>query len=207
MTAIGIPAQPLLNALEGVCYLCALDGEILGVGEPNWTEFAHDNGAAGLTPGFRVCGGNLFNYVSGGEVAASYRTWIEALERRRARNVSFTYRCDAPSVRREMRMSLSGIEKGDRIAAVLFQSLVVEERERPAISLFDAEHMRRISARETLLPILAMCSYCQDVRHDGAWVAPERYYAHGGTDRVRLSHGICENCYESLVEPFAVSAP
>jgi len=69
---------------------------------------------------------------------------------------------------------------------------------RPPVNLFDAERMRALWDFERTLPIVAICSFCHDLRwpSDGdTWVAPEGYYAAGGSPEVRLSHGICPTCY------------
>jgi CheY-like chemotaxis protein len=47
--------------------------------------------------------------------------------------------------------------------------------------------------------LLAVCSYCKDVREDDQWIPIERYVAR----RVgaKSSHGICPKCWEGQVKP------
>lgn len=190
------PHRVLLNSLEGVCYICSFDGEILAVGEDNWREFANGNGAPQIFDGSKLIGTSIFRYVSGAEVIAAYQSCFDEIRSQRSRTVSFTFRCDAPDVRRDMRMCLSGIYLDGVACAVLFQSLTIDERERPAVSLFDFANAR---AADAALPIIALCSYCHDVKLDGAWVTAEQYYKRGGAERVRISHGICPKCYDTKV--------
>jgi len=47
--------------------------------------------------------------------------------------------------------------------------------------------------------IMAVCSYCKNIREGDGWVRMEEYVAtHTGT---RSSHGICPSCWESRVKP------
>lgn len=188
--------QMLLDALEGVCYICAFDGEILAVGREHWTEFAASNAGPEVATVSKMIGTNIFSQVSGAEVIASYQSCFDAIRTGRTKSVSFTYRCDAPDIRRDMRMSLSGVYVDDVPGAVLFQSLIVDERERPAMSLFDPANL---CATEAGLPIVTLCSYCHDVKLEGAWVTAEQYYAQGGAARVRVSHGICPACHRTKI--------
>lgn len=188
--------QILLNALEGVCYICGFDGEILAVGEDNWAEFAVANAAQEGPQASGLIGTNLFQYISGEEVIASYESCFDAIRSGRSRTVSFTYRCDAPDIRREMRMCLSGISVDAVPRAVLMQSLTLDERERPPVSLFDIANAR---ASEATLPLVTLCSYCHDVKQGDAWVTAEHYYAHGGAERMRVSHGICPQCHGTKI--------
>lgn len=183
--------QAILNSLEGVCYICAFDGEILAVGEKNWREVVSSNTTYTDRPS-AVAGTNIFTHISGPAVIDAYKSYFAAIESGSSNHISFTYRCDTPHLRREMRMNLSAIHGDGRPSAILSQSLLIDERERPPISLFDFERYR---SAEASLPIVTLCSFCQHVKMDGAWVAPEQYYHHGGTDQVRISHGMCTPCY------------
>jgi hypothetical protein len=196
VSSIPLTHQTLLNALEGICYVCAFGGEILAVGEENWAEFASANQAPKIVNVRNVIGTSIFSHISGDDVAASYKSWFAEIRSGRSRTISFTYRCDAPDVRREMRMCLSGVYAGSDARAVLFQSLIIEERTRPWVSLFDVANLR---ASEAALPIVALCSYCQDIKLDERWVKAEHYYAKGGPERVRVSHGICPECHRTKV--------
>jgi hypothetical protein len=56
--------------------------------------------------------------------------------------------------------------------------------------------------------LVTVCCYCADVawpigarRAEREWIAPDVYYARGGPSDVALSHGICPNCFRTIVEP------
>src|SRR4051812_43903275 len=103
-----IASAAILNALEGVCYIADLDGLILGIGGRNWTRFAEDAGCGETLKVERVVGRSLFDYIGGRDVLASYRTFIADVRAQPDESISFLFRCDAPDVRREMRMNISG---------------------------------------------------------------------------------------------------
>jgi DNA-binding response OmpR family regulator len=59
------------------------------------------------------------------------------------------------------------------------------------------EAIARIKTLQGLLPI---CSYCKRVRNDGDYWQQVESYISDHSD-ARFSHGICPDCYESVVKP------
>jgi len=59
------------------------------------------------------------------------------------------------------------------------------------------EAMARVKTLQGLLPI---CSYCKRVRNDGDYWQQVEGYISDHSD-ARFSHGICPDCYESVVRP------
>ncbi|HEV8202486.1 MAG TPA: response regulator transcription factor [Candidatus Polarisedimenticolia bacterium] len=59
------------------------------------------------------------------------------------------------------------------------------------------EAIARIRTLQGLLPI---CSYCKRVRNDGDYWQQVESYISDHSD-ARFSHGICPDCYESVVRP------
>jgi DNA-binding response OmpR family regulator len=60
-----------------------------------------------------------------------------------------------------------------------------------------AEAQARVNHLQALLPI---CCYCKNVRSDeNYWQKVEHYFAEHAA--VQFSHGICPNCYHTIVEP------
>lgn len=196
-----LPSHHLLNALEGVCYVCDFDGTFLQVGAENWDTAAAERNAAHLQAD-KLVGTNLFSFIAGEEVKDAYYGYFRDLQQGRTKEISFEYRCDAPDVRREMRMCLSAVSDSGRPVAVLSQSLTLSETMRPVVSLFDTAYLQSLAGSRNDLPILRMCSYCHDVKVSGAadeWRSPEAYYRAGGTSQVRISHGICPACFQKSV--------
>lgn len=196
--------KSLLDAMEGVTYLLDPEAVIVAVGERGWRSFAELNGAPDLAAAASVLGRSLLDLVQGQEVRQSYEGFLTALRRETCRSLSFEFSCDAPAMARRMRMSISVVAEGDRLVGFLFQSLLLEERSRPPVSLFDPEVITGMLASRKGWPILRLCSYCQRVKAESdttEWIPAELYYQRGGTSQVRVSHGICPTCMREVVEP------
>jgi len=197
-----ISAQALLDALDGVAYLAALEGTILACGARRWNMFAGENHASAELTASAVVGRCLFDFFDGAEVRESQQRLHKLIVTRQRSFLAYEYRCDAPAIRREMRLSISPVEVQGLLVALLYQSTLLRAQPRPSISLFE----RPAAAEDASLPQLAMCSYCHNVRippdaGDGEWVSPEQYYRRGGGENVRLSHTICPDCYTRIVAP------
>jgi hypothetical protein len=116
----------------------------------------------------------------------------------------FAYRCDAPDIERNMFMSISRIVEGAETVAVLYQSIVVSELHRPPVPLFAFEALAEgaVSADR----IVTLCSYCQKVAwpitvaEQPEWIEAVEFYRRGGRTDAVVSHGICETCFEQIVE-------
>jgi hypothetical protein len=200
-------AQTILDAMEGVTYVVDQRGVILAAGHSNWNTFSADNGAPDLDA-MSVLGRVLSDSVGGVEVKQSYDVFAHAILSEEQDQITFIYRCDAPEIRREMRLCISPLRHGSAVVAILYQSLIISEQDRPRINLFDPA---RIAAMTKIPPdavIATVCSYCHDVRLRREavgvaeqWVAPEDYYRIGGLSDVWVSHGICPPCHDRLVAP------
>lgn len=201
MAALGMDS--LLDGLDGIAYVTDCEGTVLSIGRSNWNAFAKANGGESLYDGDGVLGCSVFSFVTGAAVTELYRRWFETVLRGRAPRARVLTRCDSPTVRRELMVTITPLAGSrGRIEAMLFQSQTLSEEVRPKISLFDFAAERRRLAGLAVLPVLAMCSYCQNVRFpagssddDGAWISAERYYRQGGATDVRISHGICPDCF------------
>lgn len=205
---MGMPAldqttlQACLDAVDGVAYVVGTDGIIRAVGYPGWLAFAAAvDGGCPAPPAW--IGRSLFAAIAGDAVQGA----SELMHRRAIRDdrrVSFTYRCDAPEFERHMRLSLAPLrDRVGRVAAVLYQSVLLSEVRRPAMGMF----ARGGKVSEPATP-LTLCSYCHDVAwpigsqsYGAEWIPPDEYYRRGGGSDVLLSHGICPRCHEQIVEP------
>jgi len=189
----------LLDALDGVAYLTDRDGLLLATGVWNWHAFS---GPADAFDKYR--GRNIFDIVVGEEVRSIYRTMHQLILEDRRPKLRFEYRCDAPDVRRGMRMTLGAVRHDGHIVGVLYHSQIVSEEERPPISLLAFDQALERAKNDTA-PILTICSFCHDVRSgsDNSWVTPEEHYRMGGSSRARLSHGVCGTCSDQLLEAVA----
>lgn len=195
----------VLNAFDGICYALDLEGNIVGVGPDNWNRFA--NLAGDTTPGARaVKRRNLFDFIAGDQVRDQLRDVMDKLISGTATDWVMPYRCDAPDTKRNMRISLRPIKNGEAVIGFLFQSVTLDESQRPPLDIFEFMKIEETLKKEGEFPLVSMCSYCQRVKDglhtSGEWTEAETYYANGGTSRVRLSHGICPNCRETAIASF-----
>lgn len=190
--------QPLLDALDGVAYVSDEQGRVVAVGRDGWDESARETGAASAS---RILGRNLYDLIVGETVREAYRRVHRAVLEGKRRWVSFEYRCDAPDLRRDMRMSVSRFTRGG-VNFLLHQSQMVASSPRPWMSLFEAERIVEMARAAAGLPIVHLCSFCQRVAWPEAkrdsWIAPEDYYRSGGPAEVRVSHGVCPSCVSRL---------
>ena len=192
----------LLDAIEGVAYVVEPSGQILACGSRNWDAFAQANGSASFVSS-AVVGHDLFDYVKGKDVRCTYDYCLKALSSGRHRSFEIPFRCDAPELRREMRLSIRPIVVDDTMIAVLFQSLLTSETIRPPIDLFDTNAVIANITNDRR-PIVSMCSFCHAVRslaeqeEKRPWMSAESYYRYGGSSDVRISHGVCPACSYKL---------
>lgn len=200
----------LMDSMEGIVFMTSADGTIMSIGRSNWNRFALENDGAALLDGRGVIGRSMFDFISGTDVRDTYLGFFAALRSGAARRARLMSRCDSPAVRRELWIVITPVQQESVVNGFLVQSLTVSETARPPIDLFDFQALLERSRRDKALPILAMCSYCQDVRYpsgsserDGTWLPAEDYYHLGGNANVRVSHGICPACEEQSVQAIA----
>lgn len=199
-----VAMESLLDAMEGIAYLIDADGIIVAVGREGWRSFAQDNATPAMAEAEAVVGRPLLSFIHGEAVRHAYEGYLEALRSGRRRALSFEFSCDSPSLARRMRLCISTVKKGSAPAGFLFQSLLLEERMRPPVSLFDAAVITAALEEMRGQPLLSLCSYCQRVAtgaEEREWIPAESYYQRGGSSAVRISHGICPDCMRERVEP------
>ena len=201
-----LTAHDLLGALEGVVYVVDPDGLILACGQRSWDSFVEDNDGPADLKSERVIGRSLFSFIKGEEVVAQYRSWLLKVRDEYSGPLTFCYRCDSPSVRREMRMSITRLESKGELCGFLFQSILLDARQRPPLNLYDFDAQLAWLRRGKAMPLVRMCSFCQTVhwepdeeRSAGEWISAEQYYGRGGVSEVQITHGICPACAETFL--------
>jgi hypothetical protein len=200
---MSIGSEALLDGMAGIAYVTDAGGTILSLGRQNWNAFASANGAPELIDGAGVLGRNILEFIAGAEVRDSYRRCFEAVGSERVDHIRLLSRCDSPGVKRKLWLTVRPVHGLSKLQAMLVQILVVSEELRPPIDLFDFAALRAAAALDPNLPILGMCSYCQNVRFpagstdgEGEWMSAEGYYHRGGNAKVRISHSMCPTCFE-----------
>lgn len=204
MTKADFPSPSLsemLDALDGTAYATDPEGRLVSVGPTGWDSFARENAGGGLGEPHPI-GKRIADSISGQKVRAFYQSAHEvALSGRR--RIAFEFRCDAPDVERRMRMAISPLRLGQNTIGVLYQSTILSERSRPPLRYLEAAAALE-QYKEDAAPLIAICSFCAKIDwpagSKGPWVEPEIYYQRGGLSRVRLSHGVCPGCTETMAE-------
>jgi hypothetical protein len=200
-----VAGQDILDVLEGISYFVDLDGRIVAFGRTNWNQFATENGAADSLREKDVIGRKLSDFINGSEVQDSYGTLTAQLKSDPDTKVVIAYRCDSPTERRDMRLSISAVRSRGRLVGDLYVSTMLSTQSRPHLNVFDFQSMTAWAEKQQSLQTLAMCSYCQrlncgDQVHQD-WVEAPEYYRRGGTDAVKISHGICLGCLDRILGP------
>eukprot|EP01111_Echinosteliopsis_oligospora_P003009 TRINITY_DN14845_c0_g1_i1.p1 TRINITY_DN14845_c0_g1~~TRINITY_DN14845_c0_g1_i1.p1 ORF type:complete len:259 (+),score=29.04 TRINITY_DN14845_c0_g1_i1:100-876(+) len=180
-------------------YITDSDGIIVFVNNPEWSRFATDNGAPALANPHNVIGKSLFDFISG-ETQSSYKKFHNMVVRGQRSCISFTFNCDGPHIHRQMRMTITAFEiapnDGSSHTVVMYHSSLLK-----ACPIEAKFHIRGPDAEG---PLITVCSYCKKVNYpkppseEDDWVGSEEYYNRGGKDEVRVSHGICKVCFDSI---------
>lgn len=197
-------ALEILEHLDGIWYAVDRDLMIEAVSHDNWQAFACANNETTHERATSIIGKPLLDFIATDETGAYYDAMCQAVLGEKRDKVSFVYRCDAPDIRRDIRMTISPLHDDKQaVVGVLFHNVILAEVQRPPIELL-FENPEALE--EEGVGTVSMCSFCKDVEHedeDGAkeWITAEEYYQKGGSSRVLLSHGVCPDCKDNLLDP------
>ncbi|MGV3720939.1 MAG: hypothetical protein ACO1SX_08510 [Actinomycetota bacterium] len=194
--------QPVLDALDGIAYITSANDVIMAYGRPNWDRFASENLASHLTRPEEVLGRSLWDFITGPQAQLAHQTAAELVRSEGNPSVTYTYRCDAPDVRRELRMSITPILEMGNLSGMLYQSVTLSEAARPPVRILSPLRTPTAHSQQ----VISICSYCRCIRQfpepaEPVWITPEEYYELGLDDGAQVSHGICPDCWETIVQP------
>ena len=154
----------------------------------SWTVFAMSNDAPSLTE--HVVGHSLWEFVSDGTTRQVYRGLLVRV--RDGRTVTFSYRCDSPSLRRFMRMTMTPRAHD----GVGFDSLTLRTEPRVA-------PMFMVHAAEQSDALVRVCSWCKRLAVANEWVevevAVERLGLFAGQPLIGITHGMCPGCFARIM--------
>jgi hypothetical protein len=174
--------------MEVVSYWIEGHDEITWVSD-SWAVFAMSNDAPSLTE--HVVGHSLWEFVSDGATRQVYRDLLVRV--RDGRTVTFSYRCDSPSLRRFMRMTMTPRAHD----GVGFDSLTLGTEPRVAPTFL-------IHAGEQSDALLRVCSWCKRAAVADEWVeveaAVERLGLFAGHSPFGITHGMCPECFARIME-------
>lgn len=177
-----------MSCEAGVRYRINDRDEITFVDE-EWDRFAETNDGAEVV-GNEVLGRNLWEFICDPATRHLYQQIVARV--RQGCQAQFKLRCDSPSCKRHLAMTIHAPETG--IVEFATQSLLVEDR--PPMAL-----LAKGTPRSTEL--LLACAWCNriDVGSD-AWteveVAVERLKLFEVGRMPQLTHGICAACFATM---------
>ena len=164
-------------------------GDVITAVDDAWAPFARANGAPQLAD---VLGRPLWDYVSDDTTRQVYRDLVARV--RAGHDATFPYRCDAPALRRFMRMTMRAAPQ----RGVVFESEVVRTEARPVPLLLDQKPAGSSGV------IVRVCSWCKRVHVRETWqeveIAVERLDLFAGGPSPSLTHGMCEDCYARVMQ-------
>lgn len=150
-----------------------------------WLCFAQENEASHLTRQ-TIVGRSLWNFIVGFEITHIYQILMRQV-RQRQRRLVFTYRCDSPIFRRYMQMEIIPLAH----QGLEFRNYLLREERRNRVRLLDP-------AADRSHELLLMCSWCNRIRCDDAWLTVEDAIKALGLfappELPQITHGICSDC-------------
>jgi len=195
--ALGRKVREVLDApapQDVITYAIDRVDDITAVGE-SWDTFVDAND--GTTQAADTVGRSLWDFVSHDTTRHVYRDLIARV--RTGKRLAFSYRCDSPTRRRFMRMTMSPGPDG----TVTFNSEVL--RTEPRVAPLVA-----ISPEIQTGDLLRVCGWCKRVAvTDKEWVEVEM-----AVDRLRIladdppvgvTHGMCPACFTRVMKEVDIS--
>ena len=180
----------LTNANSGsLVYRIDAGDRITWVNEA-WSEFARGNHGEAVMPE-RILGQDLFASISDSAVREIYKSIVARV--RAGAVVEFTYRCDAPDVRRTFDMVVRLLANGGEE----FTSTLKHEEARPPVVVLEPGGIRSKN-------LIRVCSWCQKVAMpDERWLPVEEAVAETHLLEVlqipAITHGICPPCHAGMM--------
>ncbi len=152
----------------------------------NWLPFAMANAGSRLTP-ISVIGKSLWSFISDGETASLSRKILNSV-RTSSVSVIAPFRCDSPTTRRFMEMSVQPVSAG-RIA---IRTRMLRHEDRSHVGLPDGTPHASASFSK-------VCSWCKRLElADRGWLEIEAAISStnslNGAGASQAEHGICPEC-------------
>ena len=155
-----------------------------------WDAFARANGSPELCAD-RVVGAKLWSFITDDTTILLYQELLNR-SRKSQRAACFPFRCDSPTLRRELEMMIVPLADG----ATAFRTWATRIVPRAANALLDSGVPR--SAKH-----VTMCGWCKRVRLPrGEWLELEeatiRLRLLGDAAPPQITHGICPRCADQF---------
>jgi len=159
---------------------------------PNMVTFALQNDWEASLPPEDVVGQDLLAFIEGIETRHLYEQLMRKVRQARDSVGPIPLRCDAPSVRRFLKVTLHWLPDD----GIEFESELVRTEPRPEV-----RSIRSGVARSE--QIIVMCSMCKKMKlPDGSWLEIEDGLVRLGIFEKeqcpRISHGLCPRCLKEI---------
>jgi len=158
----------------------------------NWQSFADQNaGGAGCLP-LNIIGSSLWSHIAEWETKHLYEMIFERV-RKCQRRATFSFRCDAPELRRFLMLSIISIAG----PVDSFESQIMGTELRRPVELLRADIERSNE-------FLRICSMCKRIAiGDEEWVevelAVQRLELFQKKVMPKFTHGICQDCFTAAM--------
>lgn len=177
-------------------YCYSIDGadSVVSVSD-TWLAFARENGAPELTRDF-VVGESLWEFIKGDTTKLLYKQLVQHV-RDTDTTLVVPFRCDSPSVQRDMRLEIKQTCKGE----VEFAGVLLSAKPRSYLPVLDA----RVPLTSD---ILTLCSCCKRALVEAiGWLRLEDAvvlsHCFEADSRPRLRYSICPKCALSMASTSA----
>ncbi|MDF1584358.1 MAG: hypothetical protein P1P78_13760 [Methyloprofundus sp.] len=160
------------------------ESNIITTVNANWKAFAQANGAPELNDA-NVIGKPLLDFISGN---VTKRFWINLLTHVRTDNCSysFCYRCDAPNLKRHMKLDIAPLGTFNlRITSTLLHA-------KPRALQMDFKRAQQRSAHSII-----RCSLCNKVVHNKQWIEADELNR-GLKTTLDVTYGVCPVCHANI---------
>ncbi len=166
-----------------------IDGENRIIyGNEEWDSFALENYGEEIVSE-KILGKNLFDYIQDITIKQIYLDIIEKV--RQGREINIDYRCDAPTLKRLLKMYV----KLENNGIVKFVSEPIQITPQQYIYLLDP----KLPKEDKPIP---MCSWCKRIKIETEWEdlenAINKYQLLVQDKLPFLTHTICEKCFENI---------
>ena len=181
------------NITDIYTYIIDSNDCILHVKKDNWDEFYKQNSKQSNCLSNEVSKSSLWDYIDDFETRHLYENILDNV-RTYNRQVTLPFRCDSPTQRRYLNLTLKPLKNNH----VEFISKIEKIEKRNYVALMDDN-------RETSEEFLTVCSMCKKIKlEDFLWEEVETAVSHlklFEKDKLpKLTHGLCPYCKRLYLE-------
>lgn len=156
-----------------------------------WESFAEVNDSPHLH-GERITHRSLWDFISGAETEQVHRALLRKVRAGKG-PLHLPFRCDSPALRRYMEIGITQLDNGEIEYCC---RLLKVERRAPVPRV-------PVDFKPPSAPCTRMCSWCNRIDIEGAWLEIEEAVAHVGLLQDDLqqpfTHTMCDDCLKTTL--------